>query len=113
MTTSPWKTTHRIDAKTFEDRASADVVASVLRGLDKVGQTFKVYEITGRNHFQIQVLDAEGQTQGWFVTCTAEEQLRAVLAEIEEKTKPGQELTLREAIDILCDVWNLSRTVVA
>jgi hypothetical protein len=34
------------------------------------------------------------------------------LKKIVDLTKPGQEVSLREAIDIICDVYNLAREAV-
>ena len=35
-----------------------------------------------------------------------QDQTAAALKRIAELSKPGQELSLRNAIDILCDIWN-------
>lgn len=35
------------------------------------------------------------------------------LQKIKEKAKPGQQMTLEDAIDALCDIWNISNAAIA
>lgn len=39
--------------------------------------------------------------------------MNEALAKIEELTKPGQELDVSAAIDLICDVWNIARAAIA
>lgn len=60
--------------------------------------------------------------QGQRVTLAAEQaaRLRAALAtppkalrDIIELAKPGQEVTVSQAVDILCEIWNIARAATA
>ena len=39
--------------------------------------------------------------------------LLAALKNIKELSRPGQEINVSEAVDILCQIWNEARAVIA
>jgi hypothetical protein len=44
---------------------------------------------------------------------TNDNERRIALEKIMELSKPGQEMGVSDAIDALCDIWNLARTALA
>lgn len=44
---------------------------------------------------------------------TNENELRIALERIKELSKPGQEMGVSDAIDALCDIWNIARAGLA
>jgi len=47
------------------------------------------------------------------LSAARERELTAALPRIADKSKPGQEVDIHVATDLLCDVWNIARAALA